>query len=144
MSAEPGEFVDTNVLVYAFDVSAAQKHEQARQLLERLWDRGTGCLSVQVLQEFFVTITRKVPLPLSTDDAKARIRELSAWRVFAPSADDIVSAIDLQVEAKIGFWDAMVVLAAAESDCGVLWTEDLSHGQILRGVRLRNPFAATD
>lgn len=142
MSAEPREFVDTNVLVYAFDVSAARKHEVARQLLERLWDRGTGCLSVQVLQEFFVTITRKVPMPLSTDDAKARVRELSAWLIFAPSADDIVSAIDLQTEAKIGFWDAMVVLAAAESGCDVLWTEDLNDGQVVRGVRIRNPFAA--
>ena len=109
-------------------------------MLERLWESRTGCVSVQVLQEFFVTITKKVPQPLPVDDAKARIREFAAWTVFTPTADDIVAAIDLHTEAKIGFWDAMIVLAAAESECAVLWTEDLNDGQLLRGVRIQNPF----
>jgi predicted nucleic acid-binding protein len=135
------EFVDANVLVYAFDSSAAGKQQTAQQLLELLWASGTGCLSIQVLQEFFVTVTKKVPKPLPVDDAKARIHEFAAWNVFSPKADDIVAAIDLHTQAKIGFWDAMVVLAAAESDCEVLWTEDLNHGQMLRGVRVQNPFA---
>ena len=142
MSARlPREFVDANVLVYAFDSSAARKQQTAQQLLERLWESGTGCVSIQVLQEFFVTITKKVPKPLPVDDAKARIREFAAWTVFAPKTDDIVAAIDLHAQAKIGFWDAMVVLAAAESECDVLWTEDLSNGQLLRDVRIRNPFS---
>jgi predicted nucleic acid-binding protein len=144
MSADPKrEFVDASVLVYAFDSSAASKQQAARQVLERLWGSGTGCVSVQVLQEFFVTITKKVPKPLRVDDAKARIREFAAWTVFTPTADDIVAAIDLHTEAKIGFWDAMIVLAAAESDCDVLWTEDLNDGQLLRGVRIQNPFTGT-
>jgi len=142
MTARPQrEFVDANVLVYAFDSSAARKQQVAQQLLERLWESGTGCVSIQVLQEFFVTITKKVPKPLPVDDAKARIREFAAWTVFEPTADDIVAVIDLHTQAKIGFWDAMVVLAAAESDCDVLWTEDLNEGQLLRGVRIRNPFS---
>ena len=142
MTARPQrEFVDANVLVYAFDSSAARKQQVAQQLLERLWESGTGCVSIQVLQEFFVTITKKVPKPLPVDDAKARIREFAAWTVFAPKADDIVAAIDLHTQAKIGFWDAMVVLGAAESECEVLWTEDLNDGQMLRGVRIQNPFA---
>jgi predicted nucleic acid-binding protein len=142
MGAEPQrEFVDANVLVYAFDSSAARKRQAARQLLEKLWESGTGCLSVQVLQEFFVTVTRKVARPLPVDDATARIREFAAWKVFAPSAEDVLAAIDLHVQAKIGFWDAMIVLAAAESGCDVLWTEDLNDDQLLRGVRIRNPFA---
>ena len=145
MSAKPQrEFVDANVLVYAFDSSAARKQQAAKQLLERLWEDGSGCVSVQVLQEFFVTITKKVPKPLPVDDAKARIREFAAWNVFAPKADDIVAAIDLHTQAKIGFWDAMVVLAAAESECEVLWTEDLNDGQFMRGVRIRNPFTAAE
>jgi predicted nucleic acid-binding protein len=143
MSAEPQrEFVDANVLVYAFDSSAARKQPAAQRLLERLWESGTACVSVQVLQEFFVTITRKVPKPLPVDEAKARIRELAAWTVFSPTAEDILTAIDLHAEAKIGFWDAMVVLAAAESGCEVLWTEDLNDGQVLRGVRVQNPFTS--
>jgi predicted nucleic acid-binding protein len=141
MSAEPQrEFVDANVLVYAFDSSAARKQRTARDLLERLWEGGTGVVSIQVLQEFFVTITKKVPKPLPVDLAKARIREFAEWSVFAPTAEDILTAIDLHTDAKVGFWDAMIVLAAAESGCDVLWTEDLNDGQLLRGVRIRNPF----
>ena len=79
MSDRPGpEFVDANVLVYAFDASAKAKQAAAKQLIERLWDSGTGCLSVQVLQEFFVTVTRKVAKPLPVDEAADRIREFSA------------------------------------------------------------------
>lgn len=141
MNAEPQrDFVDTNVLVYAFDSSAGRKQRAAQALVERLWESNTGCVSVQVLQEFFVTVTKKVAKPLPVAEAKARIREFAAWRVFAPTSDDIRAAIDLHVQATIGFWDAMIVLAAAESGCDVLWTEDLSDGRLLQGVRIRNPF----
>jgi predicted nucleic acid-binding protein len=141
MSAESQrEFVDTNVLVYAFDSSAATKQQAARRLLERLWESSCGCLSVQVLQEFFVTVTKKVAAPLPVEEATARLREFSAWRVFAPTANDVLDAIALQNETKIGFWDAMIVHAAVESGCEVLWTEDLNPGQSLQGVRIRNPF----
>lgn len=143
MSAEPArEFVDANILVYAFDASAGKKRVAAEQLLVSLWETGTGCLSVQVLQEFFVTVTRKVAQPLSVDEAADRIREFTAWKVFAPTADDVLAAIALHKQAKVSFWDAMVVQAAAESGCDTLWTEDLNDGQVLRGVRLRDPFAA--
>ena len=74
---------------------------------------------------------------------RRRVSEFAAWTVFTPTADDIVAAIDLHTEAKIGFWDAMIVLAAAESECDVLWTEDLNDGQLLRGVRIQNPFTGT-
>ena len=142
MTAEPRrEFVDTSVLVYAFDSSAARKQQAAQRLLERLWASSGGCLSIQVLQEFFVTVTKKVPRPLKVEEATARVREFSAWRAFAPTAIDVLDAIGLHAQAKIGFWDAMIVLAAAESGCDVLWTEDLNEDQLLRGVRIRNPFA---
>jgi predicted nucleic acid-binding protein len=136
------EFVDANVLVYAFDASAGRKREVAAALAERLWTDETGALSVQVLQEFFVTVTRKVAEPLSLDAAEERVRELTAWHVFAPTADDVLAAIALQRRAKVSFWDAMIVHAAAESGCAVCWTEDLQDGQVLRGVRVRNPFLA--
>lgn len=142
MSADMApEFVDANVLVYALDGSAGSKQATAAGLLERLWESGTGCVSVQVLQEFFVTVTRKIPKPLSAADARDRVRDLTAWRVFAPGAGDVLGAIDLHRRAKITFWDAMIVLAAAESGCHLLWTEDLTHGQALNGVRIRNPFS---
>jgi predicted nucleic acid-binding protein len=145
MSAEVAqEFVDANILVYAFDASARTKQTSAGQLLERLWDAGTGCLSVQVLQEFFVTTTRKVAQPLPVDEAAERIREFATWRVFTPTANDILAAIALQKQAQLNFWDAMVVHAAAELGCDVLWTEDMNDGQLLRGVRILNPFTAQE
>lgn len=141
MSAESTrEFVDANVLVYAFDSSANARHTAAGKLLEKLWQSGSGCTSVQALQEFFVIITRKVAQPLSVDEATDRVRELTAWKVFAPTANDVVSAILLHKASKLNFWDAMIVHAAAELGCDLLWTEDLKDQQVVRGVRIRNPF----
>ena len=137
MTGEPQrEFVDANVLVYAFDSSAGRKQQAAAALLERLWESNTGCLSVQVLQEFFVTVTRKVAKPLTTDEATAHVRDFAAWRIFAPRTDDVLAAIALHAQAKIAFWDAMIVVAAVDSGCDVLWTEDLTDRQRLRGVQM--------
>ena len=141
MSADRGEFVDADVLVYALDSSAGEKHATAGALIERLWDEGVGCVSVQVLQEFFVTVTRKIPKPLSADDALDRVRDLKAWTVFSPKADDVIAAVNLHKRHSINFWDAMIVQAASEMRCDVLWTEDLNDGQVLEGVTVRNPFA---
>lgn len=93
-----------------------------------------------MLQEFLVTVTRKVERPLRLDVAADRIREFSVWTVFAPTVDDVLAAVTLQKQAKLGFWDALVVHAAAETGCGQLWTGDLNDGQLVRGVRVRNPF----
>lgn len=134
------EFVDANVLVYAHDASAGPRQRAAEELLARLWDTGTGCLSVQVLQEFFVSVTRKVAKPLPVPEALARVRELAVWTVFAPTAEDVIAAIGLHTQARISFWDAMIVVAAADTGCDVLWTEDLTDGQVLQGVRIQNPF----
>jgi predicted nucleic acid-binding protein len=138
------EFVDSNVLIYAFDSSAGHKQASARQLLERLWSAGVGCVSVQVLQEFFVTVTRKVAHPLPVAQAMERIREFATWKLFSPTANDVLAAIDLHQRAQLSFWDAMVVQSAAELGCGLLWTEDMNDGQLLRGVRIRNPFTTHD
>ncbi len=134
------EFVDANILVYAYDASAGKKKAAAEHLLAELWGAGTGCLSVQVLQEFFVTVSGKVAKPLSVEEAAERVREFGAWKVFTPGADDILRAIALQKQTKLNFWDAMIVHAAAELGCDVLWTEDLNDGQVIRGVRIRDPF----
>jgi predicted nucleic acid-binding protein len=95
---------------------------------------------VQVLQEFFVTVTKKVPRPLAPHAASERIREFTAWPVFSPGAHDVLGAIALQQEAKLPFWDAMIVHAAVESGCEILWSEDLRDGRTIRGVRIRSPF----
>lgn len=135
------EFVDANVLVYAYDRSAGAKHQAAVALLERIWQDDLGQLSVQVLQEFFVTVTKKVAHPLDVETAEARVREFTAWPVFSPTGDDVLAAIALGRTSRLSLWDAMILHAAAESGCGVCWTEDLSPGQRWRGVEIRNPFA---
>lgn len=137
---EPYQFLDTNILVYAHDRSAGRKHELARELVQKLWDTGAGCLSIQVLQEFYVTVTRKVPQPVPVDVVTRVISDLAFWRIHAPDAKDVLGAIDLQQRYRLSFWDAMVVWSAAELGCGVIWSEDLNPGQVYDGVRLQNPF----
>jgi predicted nucleic acid-binding protein len=133
-------FVDTNILVYAYDTTAADKRDRARGLLAHLWDSGEGCLSVQVLQEFFVSLTRKVAKPLDPASAAAIIADFSRWQVHSPGPDDVLSAIDSHRRHDISFWDAMIVCSAASLGCQTLHSEDLNPGQLYDGVRVRNPF----
>ncbi len=141
MSAETSrQFVDTNVLVYAHDASAGVKHARAKQLLAELWTNGNGCLSVQVLQEFYVTITRKVSQPLDPETARQRVEDLGYWLVHSPTAEDVVDASRLHQGARLAFWDAMVLTSASKLSCHVLWSEDLNPGQVVAGVQIQNPF----
>jgi predicted nucleic acid-binding protein len=136
-------FVDTNVLVYAHDATAGVKREQARALVTELWDTGEGCLSVQVLQEFFVNVTRTVAMPLDVDSAITVITDLSHWHLHAPGAEDVLAAVDIHRSAQVSFWDAMILRSADELGCEFLYSEDLNPGQRFGGVEVRNPFAAT-
>jgi predicted nucleic acid-binding protein len=141
MSADrPGEFVDSNVFVYAHSRASAEKREKASELVDRLWVSGGGSLSIQVLQEFFVTVTRKVPQPLSIGEAAEIVEDYSRWAIHSPEARDLLAAIDLHKRFRISFWDAMVIQSARLLGCHVLWTEDLSDGQNYAGVTVRNPF----
>jgi predicted nucleic acid-binding protein len=144
MSAEVrgGErrFVDTNLFVYAHDESAGRKREVARVLISELWESRSGCASVQVLQELFVNLTRKVPKPLSLREAAALIEDLSAWRVHAPGVRDVLYAIELHERTGASFWDAMILISANSLGCRVLYSEDLSAGQSYDGVLVVNPF----
>ncbi len=134
------QFLDTNILVYAHDTSAGPKHVLAKSLLAELWSSRLGCLSVQVLQEFYVNATRKVARPLTSQEAAQIIVDLSVWRVHAPRADDVVGAIEISQSHGIAFWDAMVVRSASQLGCKLLWSEDLNPGQVYEGVRAVNPF----
>ena len=134
------QFVDTNVLVYAHDVTAGDKRSQARALVEELWDSRDGCVSVQVLQEFFVTTTRKIPRPLGAPAAAQIIGDLAHWHVHAPAAGDVVAAIEIRQRTGASFWDAMILRSAKELGCQTLHSEDLNPGQAYDGVQVRNPF----
>lgn len=133
-------FVDTNILVYAHDTSAGYKHERARALLEELWETRHGCLSVQILQEFFVNVTRKIPKPLDPAVAEEIIADLSRWHTHVPAADDVLGAIGIHQRMGISFWDAMMVRSAIEIGCEVVYSENLNHGQSYDGTRVENPF----
>jgi len=137
------EFCDTNVVVYAYDTSAGAKHVRARQLLERLWVEGVGAVSVQVLQELFVTLTRKIAQPLSTPTARTIVADLAMWHVVTPTPSDVLAAIDATVNWNLSFWDAMILVAAQRSGAALVWSEDLNAGQTFDTVTLRNPFADT-
>lgn len=134
-------FVDTNVLVYAEDKNAKGKHEIARDLVVELWRTREGVLSVQVLQEFFVNVTRKIKHPLTTTRALEIVREYLTWRVVDNTGALLVAAVDLHQKAHMSFWDAMVVQAAINGGCERLYSEDLNDGQRFGSVQVSNPFA---
>lgn len=132
-------FVDTNILVHAHDSSSGLKQNRAAALLEELWATGEGSVSVQVLQEFFVTVTRKVPHPLPVDAAREIVADFALWDVHEPDADDVLGAIDIHTRHGLSFWDAMIVRSALSQSCTVLYSEDLSGGARYDGMEIIDP-----
>jgi predicted nucleic acid-binding protein len=108
----PAEFVDTNVLVYAYDQTAGKKHEIALQLMEKLWDSGEGVLSTQVLQEFYVTVTSKIPKPLSTRRAREIITDLATWTLATLDLPEILKASEISERYRLSIWDGPILAAA--------------------------------
>jgi predicted nucleic acid-binding protein len=135
-------FVDTNVLVYGFEKGDSPKKLIAKRLLSRLIDEDGLRVSTQVLQELYVTLTRKAARPCSSDEALAVMDDLTAWPVTAIDYTAIRSAARLADRSQISFWDALVVVAAASAGAAVLYTEHLNDGQQILGVRISNPFRA--
>ena len=141
MSAKSSlQFLDTNILVYAYDNSTGAKHEKAHELLDELWNSQSACISIQVLEELYVTLTRKVAAPIPLGTAAEIIKDLAHFTVHSPGVDDLLDGILIQQKFKINFWDAMIIQSACASDCAVLWSEDLSSGQDYQGVVVKNPF----
>lgn len=134
-------FVDTNVLIYAHDVDAGRKHEIARAVLRELWMQRTGVLSTQVLQEFYVNATRKIRKPLTKPDARSVLDNYAPWCADAITTVDIKAACQIEDQADIGFWDALIIAVAARSGARRVFTEDLNAGQVIAGVTIHNPFA---
>lgn len=132
-------FVDTNVLVYAHDADQA-KRTIARQILIELMSSRRGALSPQVLQEFYVTVTRKIAKPLSRRAAREIVQDYSVWCVET-TAMEIAAAFRIEDESKISFWDALICAAAVKSGAAVILSEDLNAGQKIAGISIQNPFA---
>lgn len=133
-------FVDTNILIYGHDRDSGVKHERARQILLELWRDANGCLSVQVLQEFFVTVTRKITQPLPAAVAREAVRAYLPWVRDPSDGEMVIRATEIAEAWQTSFWDGMVVAAAERAGADELLTEDLQHGQRIAGVLVRNPF----
>ena len=140
MSVESLQFVDTNILIYAHDTQAGIKHEKAKALIQNFWDSQKGCLSIQVLQEFYINITRHVAKPLNSEQAAEIVSNLSIWKVHSPTTVDVQAAIRLHQKYQISFWDAMIIQSASQLRSDQIWSEDLNHDQTYDGVRVVNPF----
>ena len=135
-------FVDTNVLVYAFDKSSSPKKRIAHRLMNELMEKDRLRVSTQVLQELFVTLTKKVSQRCSSEEALAVLEDLTAWPLMVVDYATVRAAVGLADQARLSFWDALIVVAAARTGAAVLYTEDLNDGQEILGVRICNPFAA--
>jgi len=133
-------FIDTNVLMYAHDVSAGAKHQIAETVLRELWSERAGVLSVQVLQEFYVNVTRKIPVPLSKEAARQVVSNYEIWCTETTSAE-VSAAFRIEDESRIGFWDALIVSSAAKSGATRLLSEDFNAGQRIAGIVIENPFS---
>jgi predicted nucleic acid-binding protein len=134
-------FVDTNVLVYAHDADARSKHDIAKNVLRELWLQRRGILSPQVLQEFYVTVTRKIPIPLPKESARLVVSAYAIWCAEMTHAE-ISTAFQIEDQHRIGFWDALIVASALKAGATRILSEDLNPGQRITGIRIENPFVA--
>jgi predicted nucleic acid-binding protein len=132
-------FIDTNILIYAYDLDAGPKRLVAAQLLRELWEQRNGVVSPQVLQEFYVNVTRKIAKPLTRKMARTVVDNYAVWCVDT-TAGDIAIAFRIEDESRIGFWDALICASALRSGAKRLLSEDLNAGQSIAGIRIENPF----
>jgi predicted nucleic acid-binding protein len=137
---EDKAFIDTNIIIYAYDVTAGKKHETARTIITDLWHSGLGVISTQVLQEFFVNVVQKIPKPVDKQQAKEIVRDFLKWHVVVNSGDSIVDAIDICLRFEYSFWDSMIIEAAIKGGAAALISEDLQDDQVISGVTIKNPF----
>ena len=134
-------FFDTNVLVYLFDSDSPPKQARARQLFEEQARSGRIVLSPQVLQEFYVTVTRKLARPLPGEEALSALVQFSLLPLVTIDGALILRAVQLHQKASLSFWDALIVQAALEGNCKTLLSEDMQHGRRFGDLAIQNPFA---
>lgn len=132
-------FIDTNILVYAIDHCDKRKQKVARTLLESLQQSTNPMLSTQVLMEFYNVATNK--LKIEKLHARQLVESFSNMQVVTADTALIKRAIDTSILSQISFWDALIIAAAEQGGCSILYSEDLNSGQIINGVEAVNPFA---
>lgn len=133
-------FLDTNILMYAHDSASGPKHERAKALVEEMWASRAGVVSTQVLQELAVNLRRKAGKPLDAKATRDIVSDYLTWQVVVNGGDSILEALDLEARYRVSFWDALVLQAAHAAGADILYSEDLSDGQLYGEVRVVNPF----
>ena len=136
----PRVFLDTNVLVYLFDRDAPEKQARAQEILKTDGASGRALLSTQVLQEFYVSVTRKLAEPLDPEVAYRAVEDLAALPLVSIDTPLILTAIKRHRREQVSFWDALIIEAALTGGASLLYTEDLQHGRVIEGLRIENPF----
>jgi predicted nucleic acid-binding protein len=133
-------FVDTNILVYAHDRSAGDKHNRAKDLIAELWHEKRGVISTQVLQEFYVNVRKKAVSPLSSLEVRRILQDYLCWEVVVNDGPSVLEAIAVEERHKVSFRDALIVQAANAAGVTLLYSEDLNTGQKYGNVTVENPF----
>lgn len=133
-------FIDTNILVYAYDRDEKIKNPIARKILIDCWEKKIGVISTQVLQEFYVTVTAKLSKKLSINEARELIKDLLLWPIEQVTSHDIIDATVLQERYKYTFWDSLIIVIAQKSGAEILYSEDLQDGQEFGDLTIKNPF----
>ena len=121
-------------------LDAGSKHDIAVSLIKEFWEKGTGILSTQVLQEFYVNVTRKILKPILPAKARGIIENYLVWQVEVNKPDTILLASEIEERHLLSFWDSLIVAAARNAKADKILTEDLKHGQRLEGILIENPF----
>jgi predicted nucleic acid-binding protein len=131
-------FFDSNILIYADDKGEPEKQRIARELIERYFSVGYGVVSVQVVQEYFNTLTRKLKADPSI--TRQKVEHLSRFVTNITMPEDVLLAIDLFRLHGLSFWDSMIVRSAKQAECRILFSEDMQHSRIIDGLQIVNPF----
>jgi predicted nucleic acid-binding protein len=134
-------FVDTNILMYAHDTAAGEKHERAKGVFEALWSDRSGAVSTQVLRELCVNLRRKTAKPPDIEATRDIVTDYLTWHLVVNGGVSILDALEIEQRYRVSFWDALVIAAAQECGANVLYSEDLSDGQMYGSIRVVNPFA---
>jgi predicted nucleic acid-binding protein len=134
-------FVDTSVLVYAHDLDGGEKRAMAEHVVRQLWQDETGALSAQVLEEFYAALTTGIASPVPRRAARDLIQAYSVWPVVPLDAADVITASDIEERYRLGFRDAMIVVAARKSAATLLLSERIHPFRPITGLEVKNPFA---
>lgn len=137
-------FLDTNTLVYANDTADPAKQSRARKVIHDAIVSGNGCISTQVLAEFWVTVTKKLKTPLPSDLAREQLNLFSAFRIMPVEQATVLEALRIQERWHLSYWDSQIIAAALQANASVLYSEDLRDQGVIESITVKNPFTTAD